>query len=426
MATGARTLISKAKTYVGYREGAGNSNRFSQEMGRPAESWCADFIAAVARETGNADIIPNTASCSVAQEWYRSRGRLSEFPALGAQVFYGDSTSTYGPGGSHTEIVYAYDRDHIYTVGGNTNDWGGSEGVGVFKRTVSRHSNWTHSYGYPKYPEGIVGADKNLVNVYFGQEASEADIPAGGATTPPPAGTVTIHGFEYGPGAHGDHITYMGKCLVAAGCSRYAEGPGPTWGTADTESVRAYQLAIGDTDSADGLPGQAQLTKLETEHGQGLWPLSNQPAEPTPPPQHDPVAPQVTGIPGNIWARNDNRTQVKNEQLATIDVDGSKNGVVLDGEAHQYAAVTMSIEATMSPGSALACRYFKANKATGARTYTMPAARFVADEQGLVDAQFTYTNMLWPGEILLAEVQGKDSKGLDYTVSARTTAGIAW
>ncbi|MFE7113951.1 peptidoglycan-binding protein [Streptomyces sp. NPDC057654] len=266
-------MISTAKKYVGYKEGSGNSNRFSSAMGRPAEEWCADFTSAVAAESGNGSLFPNTASCGVAKSWFQSRGRLSVYPAVGAQVFYGDSSSKYGPGGSHTEIVYAYDSTYIYTVGGNTNDNGSSTGDGVYRRKVSRHSAWTDSYGYPAYPEGITCADpswKGRAGVtYFGQEANESDIRQGGGSVPAPGGgsAVVIDGKSYGPGSTGKHITELGQLLVAAGCGRYKEGPGPVWSSADTESMRAYQLKIGDTGSADGIPGPKQLAKLRADYG---------------------------------------------------------------------------------------------------------------------------------------------------------------
>lgn len=273
---GARAMISTAKKYVGYKEGEDNENRFSRAMGRPAEEWCADFVSAVADESGNGDLFPDTASCSNAKDWFERRGRLSDYPAIGAQVFYGDSSARYGSGGSHTEVVYAYDADYIYTVGGNTSDTGSSHGDGVYRRRPYRRSSWTDSYGYPDYPEGLVCADPDWKGrkgvVYFGQEADESDIPSGATSRPAPtkpnSGQVVINGKAYGPGSRGDHITRLGKLLVAAGCSAYEEGPGPVWSSADTASMRKYQIKIGDSGSdADGIPGPKQLARLEKEYG---------------------------------------------------------------------------------------------------------------------------------------------------------------
>ncbi|GAA2750471.1 CHAP domain-containing protein [Kitasatospora cinereorecta] len=182
---GARAMIDRAESWIGYREGPNNANRFSSEMGRPAESWCADFVSAVARESGNGALFPNTASCSVGRAWFQRRGRLSVYPAVGAQVFFGEPGNPSGPGGEHTGICTAYTATTITVVAGNTNDDGSPQGDGVYRRVYRRRSDYVESYGYPAYPEGLVCADPGWRGrpgvTYFGQEASEDDLPAGSA-----------------------------------------------------------------------------------------------------------------------------------------------------------------------------------------------------------------------------------------------------
>ncbi|WP_441248466.1 peptidoglycan-binding protein [Kitasatospora sp. McL0602] len=272
--SGARAMIETAESYLGYREGAANRNRFSTEMGRPAESWCADFVSAVARESGNAGIFPNTASCSVARDWFDHRGRLSVYPAIGAQVLFGAPGNPYGPGGEHTGVCIAYDADTLTVVAGNTNDTGSPQGDGVYRRVYQRRSSYVDSYGYPDYPEGLVCADPAWRGrsgvTYFGQEASIDDLPTAGVVGLPEQSRrpVVIDGRAYGPGASGAHLAAMREMLTAAGCARYAEGPGPAWVQADTDSFRAYQLQIGDTGpDADGIPGPRQLHHLERDYG---------------------------------------------------------------------------------------------------------------------------------------------------------------
>ncbi|MFJ9522440.1 peptidoglycan-binding protein [Kitasatospora sp. NPDC101801] len=265
--SGARAMLQTARSHLGYREGADNQNRFSAAMGRPAESWCADFVAAVAVESGNAGRYPDTASCSVARGWFERRGRLSVYPAIGAQVLFGTPEGPYGPGGEHTGLVLGYTATTITVVAGNTNDDGSANGDGVYRRVYQRRSRYVDSYGYPDFPEGLVTADpawRDRPGVrYFGQQADESDLPA-----PLIPRQVVIDGRPYGPGAVGDHITTLGRLLVAAGCSHYAEGPGPVWGPADTESFRQYQLSIGDSGAdADGIPGPRQLHRLEADYG---------------------------------------------------------------------------------------------------------------------------------------------------------------
>jgi len=76
--------------------------------------------------------------------------------------------------------------------------------------------------------------------------------------------TVTINGLTYGYGAHGDHITRVGKALVAAGFGRhYKVGPGPEWTDADTRNYADYQKSLGYKGAdADGVPGPDSLRRL--------------------------------------------------------------------------------------------------------------------------------------------------------------------
>lgn len=70
---GAGAMVTLAKTQVGTREGARNSQKYSRELGRPPESWCADFIDWLAKKTGNSGVIPQTASAPGMAQRFGSR-----------------------------------------------------------------------------------------------------------------------------------------------------------------------------------------------------------------------------------------------------------------------------------------------------------------------------------------------------------------
>ncbi|GAA2261906.1 hypothetical protein GCM10010145_29610 [Streptomyces ruber] len=58
-------------------------------------------------------------------------------------------------------------------------------------------------------------------------------------------------------------ITAMGRRLVAEGCGRYREGPGPEWTEADRTSYAAWQRKLGYTGrDADGIPGRTSWDRL--------------------------------------------------------------------------------------------------------------------------------------------------------------------
>ncbi|MFK0295464.1 peptidoglycan-binding protein [Streptomyces sp. NPDC090442] len=273
--SGARELIRIAKAEVGYREGYSNGHWNNWQRYSPAvpglewsqnQPWCSTFVSWAAMKSGNADLFPRTASCATGVAWYRQRGRVTEYPVIGGPVYFGSG------GGSHVGICIAYTSSTITTVEGNTNSSGSAEGDGVYLKTRPRKSSYVYGYGIPDYPEGVVLADPAWRGrrgvVYFGQEASIEDLPQGAGTTSPPSVAVTIDGKAYGPGAEGDHVAELGRMLVAAGCSAYTEGPGPKWSNADRESMRRYQVKIGDAGAdADGIPGPEQLARLKREYG---------------------------------------------------------------------------------------------------------------------------------------------------------------
>ncbi|MFD7582748.1 peptidoglycan-binding protein [Kitasatospora sp. NPDC059811] len=285
MSSNAADLIRVARDEVGYQEGRSGSHWNNIQKYSPAvpglewsqgEAWCATFVAWCARQSGNAGLFPVTASCAEGVAWFRDRDRFTDYPVIGGQVFYGPG------GGSHTGICVAYTSSTITTVEGNTNDDGSSEGDGVYLKTRDRKSSWVYGYGVPDFADGVILADPQWRDrqgaVYFGQEASAADQPNGGARPQADSGGDgggSEGGYEPFPGADffqdgqkSDVITRMGERLVAEGCSAYAEGPGPEWSGADLESFRNWQHKLGDSGSdADGIPGPKQWDALQVPRG---------------------------------------------------------------------------------------------------------------------------------------------------------------
>lgn len=156
-------VIRIAKGEVGYHEGRSNGSWNNHTKYAPAvpslewaqnQAWCATFVSWVALKAGVGELYPRTASCDVAREWFRSRGQYSEYPAIGAQVFYGTPADS-----NHTGIVIGFDAATITTVEGNTNDSGSREGDGVYVKVRGRTDSNVLGYGYPAFSEGIVSAD---------------------------------------------------------------------------------------------------------------------------------------------------------------------------------------------------------------------------------------------------------------------------
>lgn len=143
--------INKALAYaaMGYKEGPGNSNRFSALLGRPPEFWCADFECGVAKELDPdnwTNLIPNTASCLNAIQQWQTRGRWrSGFSG----IMPGDIAYIGPNGGKHTFIVVSLSGTRVNTVEGNTNNDGSANGDGVYTR--QRPMTSIFGYGRPPY-----------------------------------------------------------------------------------------------------------------------------------------------------------------------------------------------------------------------------------------------------------------------------------
>lgn len=156
-------IESIARSQIGYREGGGrvnnNDQKYSDELpgfdwsdGQP---WCATFVNWVFWKAGVWELIPaHSASCDFMGDGWKKIDRWSEYPAKGAQVFFG-----YPHDLNHTGIVVDFDKDYIYTVEGNTNNDGSREGDGVYLKKRERRGANVIGYGYPKFAEGIVSAD---------------------------------------------------------------------------------------------------------------------------------------------------------------------------------------------------------------------------------------------------------------------------
>ncbi|MEU5149744.1 CHAP domain-containing protein [Streptomyces yangpuensis] len=271
MAVTPADVIAVARAEVGYREGYSNGHWNNRQKYSPAvpglewsdwQAWCATFVSWCAMQAGAADLYPRTASCLTGVAWFKARGRFSEYPAIGAQVFFGSG------GGTHTGLVYDYDETYIYTIEGNTNDSGSAEGNGVYLKKRGRRDTYTYGYGYPKFEGGIKSADPAYAN-----QAPAPAVPP--AAKPKPVVYVSHINAARAkdiPAATG-HTTYpaevklVEKALVAEGflSAQWADG---SWGTKTQDAFDAFRRSIGLTgNDAKGSVGTYSLGRLAAKHG---------------------------------------------------------------------------------------------------------------------------------------------------------------
>lgn len=149
------SALQVAESQVDYHEGKSgghwtNIEKFASMLpgfawvqGQP---WCAVYVQFVLWFVGvDVPAGARSASCAAAAAAYQRAGRWTEYPVIGAQVFYGHN------GGEHCGIVEKYDDTYITTMEGNTNSTGSAEGDGVYRKRRIRRNSYVFGYGIPYY-----------------------------------------------------------------------------------------------------------------------------------------------------------------------------------------------------------------------------------------------------------------------------------
>lgn len=274
-------VIKAVKAEIGYHEGRSNGHWNNHEkyanqvpglqwVDDIEGAWCAVF-AAWAYQTGNAPkgSYPVTASCATGVSWYKAKKRFSEYPAIGAQIFYGKN------GGTHTGVVVGYDATHVYTVEGNTNSTGSPEGDGVYAKTHFRNDSYIYGYGYPVFEEGIVSADPAWKSA--APKPSVPATPAKPSTPAKPKPVVDVSNLvearkkdltaATGHVTHKADVMLVERALSALGLldERWIDG---SWGTKTDTAFNLFRLHKGFKGAdAIGAPGLASVTLLAKASG---------------------------------------------------------------------------------------------------------------------------------------------------------------
>lgn len=154
-----QSVIDVARSQLTYQEGRtvhgfDNIQKYSEQLpgfswsdGQP---WCAVFAHWCLWQAGIE--VPKgarSASCATSVKAFQKAGRFTEYPVVGAIVFYGKG------GGEHCGIVNGWDLVHEIAIEGNTNTTGSAEGDGVYEKERERRSAYVFGYGLPYYEHDI-------------------------------------------------------------------------------------------------------------------------------------------------------------------------------------------------------------------------------------------------------------------------------
>lgn len=136
----AEAVLRAAQSYRWVRETQGSNrgevvNRFLARVGlEPGQPWCAAFVSVVGSDMLlDQWPLPMTGGCATLGDAAKAKGIRYKVPAPGAVflIYFPDKGRF-----AHTGFVIGRDGDSDYwfTIEGNTNEGGGREGTGVYKR----------------------------------------------------------------------------------------------------------------------------------------------------------------------------------------------------------------------------------------------------------------------------------------------------
>ncbi len=136
-------IIAVAETQLGYREGTNNDTKYGTWYGMKNQPWCAMFVSWCARQAGvPTNILKNSARANASSSCFNIPYKHgSEYTPQKGDLFFTESWS-------HVGLVHSVDGAYFYTIEGNSNNSGSSEGIGVFKlrRKIS-----DYYFGIPAY-----------------------------------------------------------------------------------------------------------------------------------------------------------------------------------------------------------------------------------------------------------------------------------
>jgi hypothetical protein len=117
------TISDYALKQIGFKEGANNENKFSHELGRPSEAWCADFVVWCAKASGNIEVMLNSASCIEIENWGRKQNLTIPINLIKKNdLVLFDFSKSGKPEHIGISLGYNPNTHLIDTVEGNTSD----------------------------------------------------------------------------------------------------------------------------------------------------------------------------------------------------------------------------------------------------------------------------------------------------------------
>ncbi len=268
--------VNTLRSKTGYHEGRdanGNWNNIQMfsaaipdlnwSQGQP---WCHTFASWGAYVNGGGgDVIPVTASCEAGVRWFQNRGRWTDYPVLGAPVYFGTR------GQDHVAVVYGFDANSIWTVEGNTNAGGSYQGDGVYQRVRPRRgAGSAYGYGVPEFAEGTISADPRLGGVEraFVPQDEPADNRPTVQVAHIEAARLRDPGLKQGGTTYPAEVNVVEAALAREGFLSKQYAYDGSFGSLTVKAYDQFRRSVGYSGAdATGSIGKASLTKLGDRNG---------------------------------------------------------------------------------------------------------------------------------------------------------------
>lgn len=161
-----KTILDKARSYIGIKESPANSNNvifntryYGKSVSGSAYPWCVAFQWCLFQDVGASDIFyggNKVASCTVLKNYHKARGQeIKDFSKLipGDLVFFNFSANkvTNSSTTEHIGICEEVSGNYVTTIDGNTGTTNEANGGAVMRR--KRHKKYFVTAIRPKYLE---------------------------------------------------------------------------------------------------------------------------------------------------------------------------------------------------------------------------------------------------------------------------------
>jgi len=143
-------ILGVAQSQLGYEEGPGNDSKYGSWLGYPNLAWCASFIGWCAAQAGvSEEVMLRTSWVSVSSFGIPVYENINYYTPQPGDLFF---KKYYNPDGikeySHVGFVWYVEGDYFYTIEGNSDVLGSTEGKYVIsnKRLLAEYD-----FGAPQY-----------------------------------------------------------------------------------------------------------------------------------------------------------------------------------------------------------------------------------------------------------------------------------